>query len=182
MIYKRGRIYWYKFVWHGETIRESTKQGNDRVARQREAAHRTTLGKVEVAIREKKPVPTLSEFCDKRFKPWAKASFEKSTPANWYWYRAGIRALLSYKPLANAKLDTIGNELAADFGAHRQAEGKQISTINSALRVLRRILRLSSGECERLTRCFRFFLANAIAKPSLRPSKSKLIYNTARSL
>ena len=44
MIYKRGgRIWWYKFVWQGETIRESTKQGNDKVARQMEAAHRTSL-------------------------------------------------------------------------------------------------------------------------------------------
>ena len=42
MIYKRGRIYWYKFVWKGETVRESTKQGNDKVARNMEAAHRTS--------------------------------------------------------------------------------------------------------------------------------------------
>ena len=27
-IYKRGGIYWYKFMWNGELIRESTKQGN----------------------------------------------------------------------------------------------------------------------------------------------------------
>ena len=49
-IYKRGRIYWYKFMWNGETVRESTKQGNDRVARQMEAAHRTSLAKGEVGI------------------------------------------------------------------------------------------------------------------------------------
>jgi hypothetical protein len=44
-IYKRGKVYWYKFVWIGELIRESTKQGNDKVARQMEAAHRTRLAK-----------------------------------------------------------------------------------------------------------------------------------------
>ena len=33
MIYKRGKTYWYKFMWNGELVRESTKQGNDRVAR-----------------------------------------------------------------------------------------------------------------------------------------------------
>ena len=32
-IYKRGRVYWYKFMWNGEMVRESTKQGSDRVAR-----------------------------------------------------------------------------------------------------------------------------------------------------
>ena len=37
-IFKRGRIYWYKFMWQGRLVRESTKQGNDKVARQMEAA------------------------------------------------------------------------------------------------------------------------------------------------
>ena len=49
----------YKFMWKGDLVRESTKQGNDRVARQMEAAHRTALAKGEVGIREKKLVPTL---------------------------------------------------------------------------------------------------------------------------
>jgi hypothetical protein len=59
-------VYWYKFTWNGELVRESTKQGNDKVARQMEAAHWTSLAKGEVGIREKRPVPTLEEFCDTR--------------------------------------------------------------------------------------------------------------------
>jgi hypothetical protein len=47
-IYKRGAVYWYKFQWKGALVRESTKQGNDKVARQMEAAHRTSLAKGEV--------------------------------------------------------------------------------------------------------------------------------------
>ena len=35
-IYKRGEVYWYKFMWQGRSVRESTKQGNDKVARQME--------------------------------------------------------------------------------------------------------------------------------------------------
>jgi len=34
-------VYWYKFMWNGTLVRESTRQGNDKVARQMEAAHRT---------------------------------------------------------------------------------------------------------------------------------------------
>jgi integrase len=145
VIYKRGRkgIYWYRFMWRGELIRESTHQTNDKVARQMESAHRTSLAKGQVGIREKKPAPTLDEFCKYRFEPWAKASFEKNMPANWLWYRAGIRALLSYKQLSKSRLDAIGTELVAEYAAHRQSDGKQISTVNSALRVLRRILRLA---------------------------------------
>ena len=80
MIYKRGKVYWYKFVFNGALVRESSKQGNDKVARQMESAHRTALAKGEVGIREKKPAPILSEFIEKRFEPWAKATFEKASP------------------------------------------------------------------------------------------------------
>src|SRR5271154_3792969 len=87
-------VYWYKFMWQGKLVRESTKQGNDKVARQMEAAHRTSLAKGEVGIREKKPSPTLADFIEQRFEPWAKATFEKSSPKTWLdWYRVGLRAL-----------------------------------------------------------------------------------------
>ena len=43
MIYKRGRYYWYKFVFSGELIRESSKQTNDKVARNMESDHRARL-------------------------------------------------------------------------------------------------------------------------------------------
>src|SRR6266699_3012651 len=46
-IFKRGRIYWYKFTFNGEAIRESTRQTNQHIARQMEAAHRSSLAKGE---------------------------------------------------------------------------------------------------------------------------------------
>lgn len=49
-IFKRGKIYWYHFLFNGEHIQKSTKQGNPHVARQMEAAHRTALAKGEVGI------------------------------------------------------------------------------------------------------------------------------------
>ena len=99
MIYKRGEVYWYKFMWNGKLVRESTKQGNDKVARQMEAAHRTSLAKGEVGIREKRPAPTL-EFIDSRFEPWAKATFEKTSPKTWFdWYRVGCEP---FKPTSRS--------------------------------------------------------------------------------
>ena len=143
-IYKRGGIYWYKFMWKGKVIRESTKQGNDKVARQMESAHRTSLAKGEVGLRDRKPSPTLAQFIDNRFEPWAKARFEKASPKTWLdWYRVGLRAIKGYKPLAESKLNEITSERLADFAAHRQAKGLQVSTINSSLRVARRVLRLA---------------------------------------
>src|SRR5208282_5173309 len=104
MIYKRGKVYWYKFMWQGKLIRESTKQGNDKVARNMESAHRTSLAKGEVGIREKKPAPLLSESLSHRFEPWAKARFERNVLKTWLWYRTATRAILKYKPLASASL------------------------------------------------------------------------------
>ena len=61
-IYKRGKIYWYKFMWNGEMVRESTRQTNQNTARQMEGAHRASLAKGEVGIREKKVAPTLNRY------------------------------------------------------------------------------------------------------------------------
>jgi integrase len=131
-------------MWNGKLIRESTKQGNDKVARQIESAHRTALAKGEVGIREKKPAPILFEFIEDRFEPWAKARFEKSSPKTWRdYYRVGLLAIRNYKPLAGAILGSISSEAVADFAAHRQSLGLQVSTVNSSLQVLRRILRLA---------------------------------------
>ena len=136
--YKRGGVYWYKFMWQGRMFRESTKQGNDKVARQMEAAHRTSLAKGEVGIREKKKAPTFEEFCSQRIEPYAKPR------SSWIWYRAGMRPLLRYAPLAKSPLDEIGGERAAGFAAWRLAQGLEPGSINSSLRVLRRILRLAA--------------------------------------
>lgn len=140
---RQSAIYWYKFMWNGELVRESTKQRNDKVARQMESAHRTSLAKGEVGIREKKVAPTLKEFCSQRVEPWAKARFETACRKNWTWYRTGIRALTAYKPMADARLDAVTGEVSSDFAAHRLTEGMQVSTANNSLRVLRRILNLA---------------------------------------
>jgi integrase len=136
-------VYWYKFQWQGRMVRESTKQSNDKVARQMEAAHRTSLAKGEVGIRDKKVVPTLKNFCIERVEPWAKSTFEHASPKTWLWYRFGVDALKKSKTLANLRLNEIGPELVAEYASERQREGLQISSVNSCLRALRRVLRLA---------------------------------------
>lgn len=136
-------VYWYKFMWQGKLIRESTHQGNDKVARQMESAHRTSLAKGEVGIREKKAAPALSDFLSRRFEPWAKARFENNVPKTWLWYRTAMRAILKYKPLASAPLDKITSERISGFAAHRQSLKMQVSSVNNTVRALRRMLRLA---------------------------------------
>jgi integrase len=141
-IFKRNRIYWYKFMWNGEMFRESTRQTNQNTARDMESAHRTSLAKGEVGIREKRVAPSLTDFCEKRLAPWLKST---TAPKTWRdFYRVGLQAIVGYKPLANLPVDQISSENAAEFAAHRRAQGAQVSTVNSSLRVLRRSLRLAS--------------------------------------
>src|SRR5580704_15057010 len=143
-IFKRGRIYWYHFTFNGEHIQKSTKQGNPRVARQMEAAHRTALAKGEVGITEKKPIPTLADFIENRFTLWARATFEQASPKTWTgWYRTQLTNISSYHSLVSRKLDSITSEHAADYAAHLQTKGWKPSSVNSSLRVLRRVLRMA---------------------------------------
>ncbi|MGB8030273.1 MAG: site-specific integrase [Terracidiphilus sp.] len=143
-IFKRGSTYWYHFMFNGEHIQRSTKQGNPRTARNMESAFRTALAKGEVGSTERKPVPTLADFLDNRFEPWARATFEKPSPRTWTgWYRTQIAHIRAYAPLVGLKLDAITSEHAADYAAHLQTKGWLPSSVNSSLRVLRRALRLA---------------------------------------
>jgi len=142
-IFKRGRTYWFHFWFDGEHVQRSTKQGNPRVARQIEAAHRTALAKGELGFRQKKPIPTLADFCRDRVEIWSQSLFEQTSVNTWRWYRAGLRSIYDYHTLARLKLDQITGESAADFAAHRQLQGLQVASVNASLRVLRRVLKLA---------------------------------------
>jgi integrase len=147
-IYKRGEIYWYKFMWNGQMIRESTKQGNDKTARKMEAAHRTRLAEGLVGIREKKRT-TLGDFIKNRFEPWAKSKFENNFTKTWKgWYQPSIRTLESCPTLLKRVLSEITSEHVSEFAAHIRSKGLcgkglQTSSVNSRLRVLRRIFHLA---------------------------------------
>jgi integrase len=141
-IFKRGRIYWYKFMWNGEMVRESTRQTNQNTARQMEGAHRASLAKGEVGIREKKTMQTLADFISQRFEPWAEASTSSKTWIDYY--RPGIRTIQGYKPLANLRLNEVTSEKAAGFAVWRHSAGLQVSSVNSSLQVLRRVMRLAA--------------------------------------
>src|SRR5580704_727757 len=98
-VYKqpKSKYWWYKFKWNGELIRESTKQTNRRVAEQMEAAHRTSLAKGEVGIRERKPVATLAEFKSRFMEAIETRCADK--PATISFYRDKLKCLLA-SPIA----------------------------------------------------------------------------------
>lgn len=138
-IYKRGDVYWYKFMWNGRLVRQSTKQSNDKVARKMEAAHRTRLAEGLVGIREKKQV-TLGEFIKNRFEPWATGRFPVISQTWKSWYKPGLSTLQNYSPLSNQNLDEITGEHVDGFAAHLSAKGLLPTSVNARLRVVSSVL------------------------------------------
>lgn len=186
-IYKRGKIYWYKFLFDGQLIRATTKQGNDKIARQMESTERGRLAKErderkaallklncrqvvrcpecekffdaattlvaggqqfcsnhcrDTWTKKYRVIPTLGEFCDDRIKPWAKSTYKQATPKTWKWYEFAI-GILKQSTIGKGRLEEIGTEKIAEFTSELQRKEFEVSSVNSALRGLRRVLRLA---------------------------------------
>jgi integrase len=153
MVYKQKKssYWWYKFTWNGKLVRESTKQANRRVAEQMESAKRTQLAKREVGIKDPVAVPTLEDFAEKQFIPFAEKQFA-TRPKTLAFYKNGVANLLAYKPIARVPLDAITTGNIAGFSAARKQSNLATATVNRELQVLRRMFRLAQewGKVERL--------------------------------
>src|SRR5271169_5716576 len=125
-VYKRGQVWWYRFTWNGGPIRESTKQTNKRVAEQIESAHKTSLAKGEVGIRDRIPSPTLTEFVERDFVPYTESRFQNK-PRTLEYYKNGIKNILAFTPLASCPLDTIEQGLVSGFIAKKQEAKLQVT-------------------------------------------------------
>jgi hypothetical protein len=88
-------------------------------------------------------IPTLGTFCKNRLEPWAKSSFEKTTPNTWSWFRTNIKVICEDKRLFSLPLNEVNNETLSQFSARRLQQGKKISYVNGTLRVIRRALNLA---------------------------------------
>jgi hypothetical protein len=138
-IFKRGRIYWYHFVFNGKHVQNSTKQGNPRVARQIEAAHRTALAKGEVGFREQKNI-SLRDFLKLDFLPYVESQFKGTKPNTLRYYQYGAETL-RVASFADLNLNQITDQHASQYAAKKATLSP--STINCGLRTLRRALSLA---------------------------------------
>jgi integrase len=140
-VFKRGSVYKYHFVFNGEHIQRSTRQGNLKVARDMEAAHRTRLAKGEAGIGERKTPPTLKVFAE-RFIGFVETR-NASKPQTIRVYRMRLDRLLEFEPLAEERLDRID---AAELEDYVQYRIKKVSptTVNRELMTLRRLLNVAA--------------------------------------
>ena len=136
-IFKRGSVYWYHFYFNGQHIQESTKQGNPKLARTMEAAHRTRLVKAAAGIEEPMLSPRLSEFAEE-FLKLVKVERKPQT------YRRYSVSLVSLKEaFGNKRLSEITPEEIDRYKQSRLNSGRKGSTINRDLACLRRLLRVA---------------------------------------
>jgi integrase len=144
-VYKRGGVYWYKFVWNGELIQRSARVRNRRAAERIEDAYRTSLAKGEVGIKEKPRAPTLAEFAPRFESAIEICCAEKASTVSFY--KAKLRVLV--KHLGSRRLNEIEE---AEIDQYTQMRAKQQSrrkralspaSVNRELATLRRLLRLA---------------------------------------
>jgi len=143
-VYETGtkkKIWWYRFMYRGQVIRRTTRQGNYKIAKDMEAAHKSALAKGDAGIFEKAPAPTLAAFA-KEFLIWAAAEFQ-AKPKTYEYYRNSVNRLLEYPLLMSLAMDDKRiPERLSGYKAKRQADGLAVASINHELRCVRRLLHL----------------------------------------
>ena len=139
-LFKRGDVYYYEFVYGGRRYVRSTKVKNQRVAGDIERAFRTSLAKGDVGLSERKKMPTFQEFSKTFMDAIRVRSAEK--PATVGFYADRITRLLKYRPLREARLDSIDEALIERYVTLRRAVVAPASC-NRELATLRRALRLA---------------------------------------
>ena len=149
-IYKRGKVYWYEFRYDGQLYRKTTNTGNEKAARQIEAARRLSLAKGEAGIKDRPKAPTLAEFGPKFISKIETDCAEKLATVGFYSEK--LRRLLENPKLAGLRLNEI-DEAAID--AYRQTRTRQPSrygtpvsaaSVNRELATLRRLLLIAQGQ------------------------------------
>ncbi len=117
-IFKRGSVYWYHFIFNGQHIQNSTKQGNPRTARQIEAAYRTALAKGEVGIIERKKIPAFKTAMTE-FLQWSEQEHQDHPGTH---RRYQVSAVALRKQFADTPLDRISPEEVERFKMLRSAQ------------------------------------------------------------
>jgi integrase len=133
-VYKRGGTYWYKFLFQGQLIRESTKTNSKNVAREAERARRRDLELGFNRITKREALPLFAPAA----KEWL-ASKSALTPLGKVYYEQYLRKLV--REFGQRLVSDITlNDIAA-LQRKRLGEGLSARTVNCEVATLRQILK-----------------------------------------
>jgi len=133
-VYKRGDVWWYKFRFAGQTIRESSKSESKTVAKDAERVRRRELEESWNQIKRRKLPPLFSVAAS----DWLKTR-TGIAPATERSYKLAISQLT--KDFGKQLLCDISGEDLAAYQTRRKREEVSNRTVNLELGVLRSILR-----------------------------------------
>ena len=134
MLYKRGKVWWYKFRFEGQLIRDSAKTASKTIARDAEHARRRDLELSINRITKREKMPLFSNA--------ARAWLESRTAL-------AANTLEAYEHFVETLTEQFGKRLVCDIDdkdisilqRKRLAEKKSARTANFEVNVLRQILK-----------------------------------------
>lgn len=134
-VYKRGNIWWYKFRFNGQTVRESSKSASRTVAREAEKARRHQLEESFNGIRKKQAGRLFSLASQE----WVDLKRPTLSPRSVKIEEANLKHL---KPVfGGLLLGDIGAQAISRYQQQRLAENAAPKTVNLEIGTLRAILR-----------------------------------------
>jgi integrase len=133
-VYRRGDVWWYKFRFGGQMIRESSKSESKTVAKGAERARRRELEESWNQIKRRKLPPLFSLAAADWLK--TRTSIATSTERS---YKLAISQLT--KDFGKQLLCDLSGEDLAAYQTRRKRDGVSNRTVNLELGVLRSILR-----------------------------------------
>jgi integrase len=133
-VYKRGRTYWFKFLFQGQLIRESARTNSKTVAREAERARRRELELAINRIPRRERMPLFSVAA----REWlaSRAALAANTLEAYRHFAARLTTEFSQRLVCD-----IDEQDIAALQRKRLAEGKSARTVNFEINILRQILR-----------------------------------------
>jgi integrase len=136
-LYKRGGVWWAKFMIAGERYRKTTKMTNKNLARDKE---RDMISEIKSGAPPKPKPLALGEFLHDSFLPFVEVEFRQKPKTRDY-YVFGARRLETGL-LSKLELGQIDSEQINKF-IHSLGDSLSPSTVNQTLRTLRRSLNVA---------------------------------------
>jgi len=137
-VFKRGRFYWFQFMFNGQRVQKSTKQSDKGAAKDIESAFRTKLAKGEVGLKDKPRAGERATVADLLDRKWESYVEEKRATA------ANLSQINRAKADFGAKMaDALSEEDFARYVESRRKKGARPATINRITDLVRSAYRLA---------------------------------------
>ncbi len=133
-VYKRGNVWWYKFKFNGQDIRDSAKTGDKTLAREAERARRRELERSFNRIPKRERMPLFAAAAE----AWLATKNPRSehTVFHYRQYVDSLSAIFGKRLVCDVSTDDI-----AELQERREKDGLSGRTINAEVGVLRQILK-----------------------------------------